>query len=165
MDAEDDLDNGWLGYDPRLLNGNQGSLRELDIRYREGQLNDQESMGINLQKTINIDDIHHVDPDRNPLEEERKVLYVNSARAPYPSGTSIGAHYFGGSKGGRSGMKKVSDSAVLIVDNQPPLENLGDLEEVRSILIGDDEDQSLEGKNVAVKTYPFMESFYPHGSM
>jgi hypothetical protein len=146
--------DSWTGYDAILQNGDFGSLQQLEEKYDRGQIGERNTTGIILEKTFDMGEIQQVNPEEEVLEDERKILYTHPSEVTYPAGTTVGIQYSGSSTVGHSG-KKVTDSAIMMVQNKPPIENIENLEQVRNFLIGDREDQCLEGKGIRVQVYPF----------
>lgn len=146
--------DSWTGYNPVLQNGTLQSLQEVERNYDHGEIGGRNTVGLPLEKTVMQDNIMQVDPEKETIEDQRKILYAHPSTVPYPSGLAVSATYAGSSSAVHTG-RKVSDSAVLRVEDEPPVENFEDLENVRTFLIGDKQDQGLEGESVKLQPNPF----------
>lgn len=144
----------WTGYDPRLQNGNLDSLRNVEQNYDLGTIGDRNTTALYIEEVIDISSIQHVDNNRDPIDDQPKIIYSHPSNLPYSAGTRAGTEYFGGSAG-KHGVRKVDGSAVLRIEEKPPVENMENLENVSTFLAGDEEDRNLEGRTVALQVNPF----------
>lgn len=150
MVLEPDLDR--TGYNHVLKNGNRGSLRYLERTYDQGVVGGKNSLGVVVDRVLDRNEIEVVNESREPVEDPPKVLYCHPSSVPYSSGFKAPSTYSGGSEGVCN--ERVADSAVLTVEEEPPIQNLDGLSEVETILTGDRLDVNLEGRGVYLQVRP-----------
>lgn len=145
--------NTWPGYDRVLGNGNNGSRVNLEKFFERGVIGKTNTSTLYIREVFDRNKFV-ADENGKPMEDPPKVIYAHPSETIYPSGTRLSVSYSGGSVGRRHNKRKVADSAILVVDEEPLLTGKG-LEDVRTFLAGDSEDDNLENRGISIQGHLF----------
>lgn len=146
--------DNWIGYDRLLRNGNNGSRSILEKFFNQGVVGSRNTTALYVEDVFERNGFV-ADENGDPMEDPPKIIYAHPSEVPYSPGTRMSASYSGGSVG-KYNKRKIADSAVLFVEEDPPMTQSG-LEDVSTFLAGDDEDENLRDRYINIQAYPFME--------
>lgn len=145
----------WTGHNPNLDNGDRGAYEFIETYFDQGKIGARNTQALHIDKSLSIDRIPVANSEGEEIEDIEKIIYAHPSRIVYGSGESAPVTYFGGSKG-RYNKRKISDSAILVVDEKPPVKNIDELESVGTFLAGDSKDQQLEDESIAIQANPMV---------
>lgn len=164
--VETELDS-WQGYFNILNNGNTGSYQFLEEYYNQSRIGrNMETM--RLEEALNTRQIPIVDTEGHELENIDKILYAHPSQVSASPGTSLPIDYTPISKDS-SVRESFESSAILVVKEDIPikipdpdkgsdeefLEETPDyLENLNTLLAGDEYDEQLRDEELLIKSYP-----------